>query len=93
MYAERRAELRIINQDAKNGLLGYFEVEFYGLRGKMKKNWARPHYGLFQKTDNRTILYSATVWTDETGEIFHSYEDEFIDDLSALKCGNVDHQD
>lgn len=93
MYAERRAELRITNPNAVDDIAGFFEVEFYGLLHKMEKSWARPHFGLFQKTKNRTILYSATVWTDESGEIYHSYEDEFNDDLTALQCGNVDHQD
>ncbi len=95
MYKERRAELVLINpiKGDIDTLIGYFEVEFYGLIHKMKKQVARPHYGLFEKTGNRTILYSATVWVDQSGKIYHSYEDEFIDDLTALKEGNVDHYD
>lgn len=94
MYSKRRAELVLLSNPIEGDvdtLIGYFEVEFYGLLHKMEKQTARPHYGLFEKTGNRTILYSATVWTDQSGEIYHSYEDEFIDDITALEEGNVNH--
>lgn len=70
-------------------LAGYYEVEIYGLLGKLERHeYAVAHFGTFQRTQNRTVLYSATVW-QENGKIYHNYDAEFADDLIALKKGNV----
>lgn len=87
-----RDELIITNQDAKdNELLGYFEVEMYGVAKYMKSNEAQAAFGNFRKTGNRTVLYSATVWADGAGQPAHYYGSEFDDDLADLKSGRIDH--
>lgn len=90
-YTIRSVELRVTDPAAKDDLLGYYEVELYGLLGKMRDRYAYAHFGTFERTDDRSVLYSATVWTDRNGEIFHDYDSEFADDLRALMVGNVEH--
>jgi hypothetical protein len=83
-------ELIITNRGAKdNELLGYFEVEMYGIAKHMRNNEVQAIFGSFRKTGNRTVLYSATVWADKDGQPGHSYESEFEDDLIALRVGRL----
>jgi hypothetical protein len=85
----RSERLRVTNE-TNNGLLGYYEIEIYGLLSRLKgRHYAQAHYGHFENTGNRTLLYSATVYV-ECGEIYHNYKSEFEDDLDALLAGNVD---
>jgi hypothetical protein len=84
-------ELIIINENAKDDLLGYFQVEIYGLLKHLKAHFAVAHFGTFERTGHRTVLYSATVWTERDGQVAHCYDSEFSDDLRALLRGNVYH--
>jgi hypothetical protein len=81
-------ELRVANPDEEDGLYGHFEVEIYGLLSRLKgHHYGYAHFGCFENTGNRTLLYSATVYR-ENGSICHPYESEFEDDFIALKNGN-----
>lgn len=87
----RRAELVVTNPKAINDLIGYLEIELYGLLHCLNgKQFGQAIFGTFERTNNRTLLYTATVWTDETGEIYHNYDSEFEDDLNALRRGHVE---
>lgn len=90
-YKIRSAELEIVNPNAIDDLIGYYKVEIYGLLNKMRAQFACAHFGTFERIGHRSILYSATVWTERDGTIAHDYDSEFADDLKALKTGNVDH--
>jgi len=83
----RKAELKRV--EGKDGLVGYYEVEVYGLLSKLKGHaLAVAHFGTFERID-RALLYTATVWADD-GEIYHDFDSEFCDDLAALERGNVE---
>jgi hypothetical protein len=85
----RSENLRVVN-NTNDGLLGYYEVEIYGLLSKLGGfHYAQAHYGHFENTGDCSILYSAAVYA-EGGEIYHNYKSEFEDDLNALLTGNVD---
>ena len=85
-----RDELVIINPNAgDNDLLGYFEVELYGIAKYMKADEVQAIFGGFRKTGNRTVLYSATVLADKDGQPGHCYQSEFDDDLIALRDGRL----
>jgi len=82
----------------KPGLLGYLVVEMRGLRKYMPKNVANAIYGSFEKTDDGTVLYSATVFTDYMANgcgigIMHYPDSEFLDDLNWLKKGHCENLD
>lgn len=79
-------EIEITNPEAKDDLLGYYKVELFGLLQHMPKkaNTFQAIYGQFDKTAHKTIIYTASVWTDSTGEIYHCYISEFEDDLHRL---------
>lgn len=82
------AELEITNETGE--FAGYYKATVYGLLSQLHgKDIALAHFGSF-KRKGRYLEYSATVWRDRTGEIFHNYDSEFCDDLIALKTGNVE---
>ena len=87
----RYERLNVVNEGIKDGLLGYYEVEIYGLKSKLNgKHFAQAHFGHFRETNERSILYSATVYTDKNGDVCHNYQSEFLDDLNFLKSGNCE---
>ena len=82
------AEVEIINETGE--FAGYYKATVYGLLGQLKgQNIALAHFGSFERK-GRFLEYSATLWRDDSGEIFHCYDSEFCDDLKALTVGNVE---
>jgi hypothetical protein len=83
----RSAELVVTNEEAgRDELLGYYEVEIYGLKSRLHgKNFAQANFGSFEATDDRSILYSATVYAGDNGHSYHDYDSEFCDDLAMLE--------
>jgi hypothetical protein len=74
---------------------GYQEllvVETYGDLKYMPRNaqmvWAI--YGCFERTNQKTLLYTATILRERSGEIGHCPDSEYLDDYYALKAGNIE---
>jgi len=70
-----------------------FEVETWGELHLMPRNVLEVYaiFGHFQRTENSTLLY--TCWVireDETDEeLFQVYDSMYVDDLTALREGNI----
>jgi len=83
--------LEIENPGIIDGLLGYEVVDIAGaLRMMHGKVYAVAAFGTFERVGDR-VQYTATVWTDENGQIFHSYDSEFCDDLAMFRNGQCEY--
>ena len=74
---------------SRDEMVGYYVVELVGYCGMMKgHSEALAHFGSFRRSGDK-VLYSATVWADY-GNIYHSPDSEFCDDMIALRNGAVE---
>lgn len=70
---------------------GYYIVEVAGINHKMRRGYddVLATFGSFHR-NGRTLVYTASVWQDENGEIDHPYNSEFLDDIYQLIDGQVE---
>ena len=78
-------KLEITNPSAIDDLLGYYKVNLRGVIKKMQgARYAVCHFGTFERVSPTLIQYSATVWTERDGKVYHYPDSEFDDDLEMF---------
>jgi hypothetical protein len=86
-----KAWIEYTNKSAKDEMVGYYNVI---LKGKMEGpagTVGQGIFGGFEKINDNWLWYTATVWSDQQGEIYHSFESEYLDDLHCLKHNQLDY--
>lgn len=68
-----------------------YTVEISGINGKLRRGYdfAMATFGSFER-NGRTLVYTASVWRDENGEIEHPFNSEMLDDVYQLIDGQIE---
>ncbi len=92
----RKSHVQIFREEIVDyGTCEYFEIETWGQLKFMPQKALSviAHFGSFSRTTEGTLLYQDFVIRDENeseAELLNGYDSMYLDDLNALKSGNVE---
>lgn len=84
----RVASFAIISETIEGDML---TAEIRGINSHMRRGYefALAQNGSFER-NGRTLVYTASVWRDENGEIEHNPNSEMLDDIYQLIDGQIE---
>ena len=84
-----KAWIEYTNKGAKDDMVGYYNVITKGHMDGKAGNIGLASFGTFEKINDTWVLYTATLWSDDDGKIYHCYESEYADDLAYLRDNSL----
>lgn len=82
------APFRIVSETIEDEM---YIVEIAGINSRMRRGYDKclAQFGSFER-NGRTLVYTSSLWRDESGEIEHPYNSEMLDDVYQLIDGQIE---